>query len=258
MKTIGLLIFVMFYLFIRTKISKYYFNKNEDRTHDIKNYRSNKYKIINENKYYALVKNNKKINDKVMIVAHGNAGSFLDREYLLNNLNNYDGDIYIIEYSGFSGIGGEISIKNCIEDIFYWICKVNKQYKYIDLYGESIGGGLIIETYNHYKLNKISKYGVFNINNIYLQSTFTSMSDVLYDLDYKLYLLYKFLLMDDLNTLKNIKNIKCNNVIIIHSKTDQLINFTHALRNYNEFKKHNINVKLIHAVGDHQHAKFTL
>ena len=243
-------------------IDKYYFKQCRNRMNDIKNYESTKFKIVNKDNHYALAKINKnKVNNvnNVMIVAHGNAGSFLDREYLFDNLENYDGDIYVIEYQGFSGIAGKTCIKNCTKEIFYWIHTLSDKYDKIDLYGESIGGGLIIETFVHYKLNDLSKHDIININNIYLQSTFTSMSDVLYDLDYKLYLLYNFLLMDDLNTFKNIKKInECNKIIIIHSKEDQLINFNQAIQNYREFKKYNKNVKFIYATGDHQHTKFNL
>lgn len=243
-------------LYIKKNVDKYYFKQGRCRMNDIKNYESTTFKIVNKDNHYALTKINKNKANNVMIVAHGNAGSFLDREYLFDNLKNYDGDIYVIEYQGFSGIAGKTCIKNCTKEIFYWIHTLSDKYDKIDLYGESIGGGLIIETFVHYKLNKISKY---NINNIYLQSTFTSMSDVLYDLDYNLYLLYNFLLMDDLNTFKNIKNIvNCDKVIIIHSPTDQLIKFEQAIQNYNEFKKHNIDVKFIYATGDHQHTKFNL
>jgi hypothetical protein len=253
------IIFIILYLFIKMNINKYYFKQGRCRMNDIKNYKSTKFKIANKDNHYALTKINKNKTNNVMIVAHGNAGSFLDREYLFDNLENYDGDIYVIEYPGFSGIDGKTCIKNCISEIFYWIKTLSNQYHKIDLYGESIGGGLIIETFVYYKLNNFTKNGIININNIYLQSTFTSMSDVLYSLDYKLYLLYKFLLIDDLNTLKNIKNIyECNKIFIIHSKEDQLINFNHAMINYKEFKKYNKNVKFIYATGDHQHTKFNL
>lgn len=139
-------------------------------------------------------------------------------------------------------------MSNCVNELFFWINYLKKQYKKIDLYGESIGGGIVIET--------CKKYSINTINKIYLQSTFTSMKDVIKDMNNILYYFYRILLLDDLNTNKSLENIKCNKFVIIHSKEDDLINYNQALQNYEKLQKLNKIVKLISAYGDHNNTTF--
>jgi hypothetical protein len=185
-----------------------------------------------------------------MIVAHGNAGSFLDRGYMLDKLEKYSGDIYLFEYPGFSGVEGKTNITNCISELLFWINHLRPQYKKMDLFGESIGGGLVVET--------CSKYGINFINKIYLQSTFTSMADVIQNLNSGLYMLYNVLFLDDLNTAKSLKDVYCKKWVIIHSPDDLLIEYDQALKNYSILEKLNRRVKFIRGSGHHGNTLFEL
>lgn len=250
-----IIIFVIIYLLVRMNIDRMYFEPFNDFGFFNSNYFENfnnineKYKFINKNGHYALFKNGKN-KKRVMIIAHGNAGSFLDRKLLIDNLDNYSGDIYAIEYPGFSGLPGTSNIYNCVEEIMFWINLLKPKYKKIDLFGESIGGGLIIETCIKYSLNCINK--------IYLQSTFSSLKNVIKDLNYNLYILYNILLLDDLNTYENLKKINCNKFVIIHSLNDRLINYEQSLSNYELLKKLNKKVKFIEGEGGHSDTQFKL
>jgi hypothetical protein len=204
--------------------------------------------IKNQNHYALYRKGTNK--DKVMIIAHGNAGSFLDREYVFKKLNKYSGDIYLFEYPGFSGVTGTTNIKNCVNELLFWIMELKPKYKKIDLFGESIGGGIVIEACSAHSLDFINK--------IYLQSTFTSLADVIYDMNYGLYILYKMFLLDDLNTAKSLSKVKCNKFIIIHSPDDKLINYKQSKKNFLILQNLNKKVKFIKGSGTHGNTIFEL
>ena len=254
---IYILLLVIIYIYIRKNINYLYFQPSPKRNIDDFDNIHSKYKCLNINGHYAIFrkrkgkgKGNRIRNIKGMVIAHGNAGSFLDRGYLIDRLDNYDGDIYLFEYPEFSGLDGKANIDNCVKETLFWINYVKLKYKKIDLFGESIGGGIIIETcYRH---------SIGFINTIYLQSTFTSMADVIKNLNYGLYIIYNLLLLNDLNTIEHLKYIKCNNYIIIHSLEDSLINYNQAIKNHEILKKMNKNVKFIQGSGTHGNTIFTI
>jgi hypothetical protein len=248
-----MLIYIIFvsilYIYAQFTIDCLYFEPPPARNIEGFNNTYPKYPCIKKQNHYALFKKGTK-SHKVMIIAHGNAGSFLDRSYVIDKLSKYTGDIYMFEYPGFSGLPGKTNITNCVNELLFWITYVEPKYKKIDLFGESIGGGIVIETCRKHSLNYINK--------IYLQSTFTSMNDVIKDLNTGLYVLYNFLLLDDLNTAKNLKNILCNKFVIIHSPTDKLIKYNQALKNYDILKNLNKKVKFIEGSGIHGNTLFEL
>jgi hypothetical protein len=168
----------------------------------------------------------------------------------LDKLYKYSGDIYLFEYPGFSGVSGKTNISNCVGELMFWITHLRPKYKKMDLFGESIGGGIIIETCSRHSINFINK--------IYLQSTFTSMSDVIQDLHSGLYLLYNILLLDDLNTCKSLENVLCNKWVVIHSPDDTLIKYQQAQKNYLLLQKLNRQVKFIKGRGTHGNTLFEL
>lgn len=245
---IYIIFFIILYLYAYSIIDRLYFEPPPKRNIEEFN-KIPKYECIKKYNHYALFRKGKK-RHKTLIIAHGNAGSFLDRGYMIDKLEKYTGDIYMFEYPGFSGLPGNSNITNCVNETLFWIKYAKLKYKKIDLFGESIGGGIIIETCLRYSINYINK--------IYLQSTFTSMNDVIKDLNLVLYVLYKFLLLDDLNTAKNLKNIQCNKFIIIHSPDDKLIKYNQALQNYDILKKLGKQVKFIKGHGLHGNTYFEL
>lgn len=242
-------IFSIMYIYAYSTIDCLYFEPAKARNIEDFNLTNPKYKCKKKGHHYALFRKGTNKN-KVMIVAHGNTGSFLDRSYVIDKLEKYSGDIYMFEYPGFSGVPGKTNIKNCVNELLFWINYLKPKYKKMDLFGESIGGGIVIETCKKHSIDFISK--------IYLQSTFTSMNDVIKGINSALSLLYNFLLLDDLNTFDNLKYIKCNKFVVIHSPEDRLINYDQALKNYTILKKLDKKVKFIEGRGTHGNTLFEL
>lgn len=246
---IYLAIFSIMYIYAHSTIDSLYFEPTKARNIEDFNLTNPKYKCKKKGHHYALFRKGTNKN-KVMIIAHGNAGSFLDRDYLIDKLEKYTGDIFLFEYPGFSGVPGNTNINNCVNELLFWINYLKPKYKKMDLFGESIGGGIVIETCKIHSIDFINK--------IYLQSTFTSLNDVIKDLNYGLSLLYNFLLLDDFNTIDNLKYIKCNKFVVIHSSEDKLINYDQALKNYSMLKKLDKKVKFIEGRGTHGNTLFEL
>jgi hypothetical protein len=246
---IYILVFTVLYAYFRSKVDYLYFEPAKKRNIEEFNNLNPKYPCIQIDNHYALYR--KGVNGKkVMIISHGNAGSFLDRGYMFDKLDNYSGDIYLFEYPGFSGIDGKTNITSCVQELEFWIFHLSTRYEKIDLYGESIGGGIIVEA--------CSNHSIDFINKIYLQSTFTSMRDVIRDLNSGLYIIYNILFLDDLNTSKSLEKISCNKYVIIHSPDDKLIKYEQAEKNYLILENLNKQVKFITGSGSHGNTLFEL
>ena len=244
-----LLIFSVLYAYIHSTIDCLYFEPAQTRNVENFNNLNSKYPCIAIHDHYALFRKGAN-SEKVMIIAHGNAGSFLDRDYMFDKLQKYSGDIYLFEYPGFSGVKGKTNIKNCVKELMFWIMHLKPKYKKMDLFGESIGGGIVIETCSTQSLNFINK--------IYLQSTFSSMKDVIRDLNSGMYILYNVLWLDDLNTAKSLEKVHCNKFVIIHSPNDKLINYEQSQKNLLVLQKLNKKVKFIQGKGGHSNTIFEL
>lgn len=220
-----------------------------------------KNKIINiSNKYFALTNNNTyklKTDRPCLLISHGNAGNITNRDYLLEKISSYNEcDIYCYEYPGFGQCPGSISISNCVDTHIFWLDYLSKKYPKVDLWGESIGGAIVVETLC--RLNQKSHSNIINrIGKIYLQSTFSSIYNVIKSINPTLSNFYFLLMFDDLETAKNlshedyISKFKDNEIIILHSKNDEIIPFKEAEINYKQCIKKNLNVKLIEIKGTH-------
>ena len=219
---------ILAYNFLDNFKQKYYFYPSKEH------YRT-KYNIIHINNHYALTHIKKeKTKNKCLIISHGNAGNITNRDYLFDQLENYDGDIYCYEYGGFGNCQGTKHINSCINEHIFWLNELKNKYEEIELWGESIGGGIVIET-----LCRINDGILFNkIKKVYLQSTFNSLSTIISEMNSTLGFFYKLLLFDDLNTHHNLQYIKPKNIkiIILHSKNDEIIPYSEAIKNYNRCK----------------------
>ena len=244
-----LLIFCALYVYTHLVIDCMYFEPAQKRNIENFNNLNPKYPCKKIGEHYALFRKGT-LSKKVMIIAHGNSGSFLDKDYMFKKLKNYSGDIYLFEYPGFSGVKGKTNIKNCVNELMFWIRYLRTKYKKMDLFGESIGGGIVIETCSLHSLNFINK--------IYLQSTFTSMGDVIRDFNYGLYILYNILLLNDLNTSKSLEKVHCNKFVIIHSPTDNLISYKQSQINLSILEKLNKRIEFIQGTGTHGNTIFVI
>lgn len=207
-----------------------------------------KYHIKNIGNHYILANTEKISKKRCMLISHGNAGNIMNRDYIIDELmkQKYDGDVYIYEYCGFYKCEGIPNIKNCIDEHIFWIKQLSQKYEKIDLWGESIGGAVLLET-----LIKLDNSNF--IENIYLDRTFSKLSNVITNINPNLGLIYNVLLFNDfesINLFEN-KNIKNKKITILHSKSDEIVPFREAINNYNECIKLNIKVKFIELQGSH-------
>lgn len=160
-------------------------------------------------------------NNKTIIFSHGNAGSLNERLHLIsfwrdNLKSQYNFVIY--DYYGYGKSSGVASIENCIkslENVVEFV--LLKGYKDIVLWGNSMGSGITAEF--------AAKTNV-KIKKIVLQSTFTSLQEMVYCM----IKLPRCIVPNELNTLNNLKKMKCKNVVIIHSNQDEIIPFSMTLQ----------------------------
>ena len=122
----------------------------------------------------------------------------------------------------------------------------SQKYEKIDLWGESIGGAILLET-----LSILNHSGF--IENIYLDRTFSKLSNVINSINPNLVTLYNVLLFNDLEAIKlfNNKNIKNKKITILHSKSDEIIPYSEAMNNYDKCIELHIDVKFINIGGLH-------
>jgi len=207
-----------------------------------------KYYIKNIGNHYVLTNTDRISKRKCMIISHGNAGNIMNRDYIIDELieQKYDGDIYIYEYCGFYKCEGIPDINNCIGEHMFWIKHLSQKYEKIDLWGESIGGAILLETLS--RLNNSSF-----IENIYLDRTFSKLSNIISNINPNLGTIYNILFFDDLESINllNDKNIKNKKIIILHSKHDEIVPYKEALINKEECIKLKIDVKFIEIKGTH-------
>lgn len=240
---------------------------------------------------------------RCLIISHGNAGNIFNRVGLLDRLSHYPGDIYCYEYDGFGPLGHKpVSIQNCRENHLFWL-KYLKQhgYKHIDLWGESIGGGIVMETLDYLQDNDTLSTGflaqsgatAFSLNSrlisgsleqssirpslvgselsvdgtsslqdglvmplikqVYLQSTFSSIKNLLANIGSVLYYFYLALFLNDLDTQSVLAKFRGSPIMfhILHSRVDEVIPYLEAQTNYTTCIKNRVSVKLWNIGGTH-------
>jgi len=240
-----LLILVTIYIYIYERIDQLYLKPvllNTD--YDLEN-------LINiGNKHYGIYENRN--TNRILLIAKGNGGNLKSFKNIFDEVKNiYEYDLIYFEYPGFGLLNSQkANIDNCVEETYFWIKYINKfKYKKIDFMGYSIGGGIIIET--------INRYNITNINNIYLLSTFSSIDDVLYSSNiYNYFLQLLFLKKNNLNTYKNLNLIHCNNLYIMHSKDDEIIEYDIGKKNYYSETPNIKNKIFIEIIGNHNNPLF--
>ena len=196
---------------------------------------------------------------RCLLISHGNAGNIYNRVGLLDNLSHYPGDIICYEYDGFGLLEHKpISIQNCRENHLFWLKYLLTQgYQHIDLWGESIGGGIVMETLDYLRDNDTSSVpdGLVlpRIKQVYLQSTFSSIRNLLSGMDSVLYYLYSALFLNDLDTQSTISKFRGSPIgfNILHSRVDEVIPYSEAQTNYSECIKNRVSVKFWNIGGTH-------
>ncbi len=240
-----LLIIIIFLLIIRLIRERLYFFPTF-------NY-NNEYKplvIININNHYAIC--HKKNIKKCLLISHGNANNIhIIGSYIINKIKDYyDGDIYCYEYQGFGKCKGFPSIKGCVDEHLFWLNHLSKTYDHIDLWGFSIGGGVIGQSINKIPIDISNK-----IKRIYFHNSFSCIKNVIKHLYPFLYIIHNILLLDDFNTYESLSNnfYKDKEIIFIHSLNDHIVPYNESVINYNKCLELKYNTKLIDICGNHIH-----
>ena len=172
----------------------------------------------------------KKNSPKLFIFAHGNGGNLnrIETSNILLLLNY--GSVLLFDYRGYGISTGEPTEKGLRDDTLCVWSYATKELGYsakdIILYGESLGCSIVSWlVYYLLKNNLEPPFGII------MQSGFYSLKDIVSDIfgSFISYLvLYEF---DNIKYLKYIKKVRPNYpILLLHSKTDNIINYSHSYR----------------------------
>lgn len=154
-----------------------------------------------------------------VLVCHGNAGNISHRLELCSVLLEAGLNVFVFDYRGYGRSTGRPSEAGTYLDAvaaYQWLER--KGCDRIIVYGESLGGGVAAEL-----CLRESAAGLV------LQSTFTSIPDIGAELFP--WLPVRWLARIRYETLNKLPRIKVP-VLVMHSRTDGLIPFLHAERNF--------------------------
>jgi len=153
-------------------------------------------------------------NFKTLVFFHGNAGRLENRIYKLNHLSDLNLNYLIFAYRGFSGNNGKPTEEGIYRDskaVINWLNSKGIKKKDIILYGESLGGAVVIEI-----AQKESFAGII------LESPFTSMEEAAKI--YYPYLPIRLLLKDKYKTNEKILNVN-SPILVMHGRKDKIVPF---------------------------------
>jgi hypothetical protein len=162
----------------------------------------------------------------VILFFHGNAGNISTRLSFVEKLYSQSFSICLFDYPGFGKSQGKPTEETCIQSalLFYDFLHKKKNFSHqnIILWGESIGGSIA----SHVALTTQNPI-------LILQSTFTDIKEIIHKTASKIpYFIYKSIGFHTKHYLKKRHQFsKMNNnikTLILHSREDELIPFTHA------------------------------
>ena len=172
----------------------------------------------------------KKNSQKLFIFCHGNGGNLnrIETSNILLLLNY--GSVLLFDYRGYGISTGNPSEKGLHDDVKCVWSYVNKQLGYepkdVILYGESLGCSVASWLVYYLLQNNLEPPA-----GLILQSGFYSLKNIVADifspfLSY--FVLYEF---DNIKYLKYIKKVRPNYpILLLHSKTDNIIPYDHSYR----------------------------
>ncbi len=153
-----------------------------------------------------------------ILYAHGNAEDLGNIEYILNQLNQLDFNVFAYDYQGYGTSEGKSTEKNAYLDI-------NTAYNYLTetlqikpeniiVYGRSVGGGSAIDLASRKK-----------VGGLIIESTFTTAFRVVIPIP-----IFPF---EKFDNLQKIKRVNCP-ILVIHGTVDQVIPFKHGQQLFNQ------------------------
>lgn len=176
--------------------------------------------------------------EKTVLFMHGNAGNISHRLETIRIYHQLGLNFFIFDYRGYGQSTGNTSEAGTYLDAAaawdYLIGEQNMDAEQIIIAGRSLGGGIASELANNVTPAMLI-----------LESTFTSMPDA----SKKLYpfMPISIILKHRYETLNKLKNISCP-IVIVHSRNDEVIPFSHAEIN---FERANQPKKFIELRGGH-------
>lgn len=179
-------------------------------------------------------------NGAVILYCHGNGGNISHRLPVYELLLETGAAMFTFDYRGYGqseGKPGEAGTYLDAEAALDWLEKRGFNATNVIAFGESLGGGIASEVALRNPLG-----------GLVLQSTFTSIPDVGAELFW--WLPVRMLSSIDYDTHSKLPDIQAP-VVVMHSRDDRLIRFTHAERN---FAAANDPKWLVDLQGDHNYS----
>ncbi|MEK9863803.1 MAG: alpha/beta hydrolase [Verrucomicrobiota bacterium] len=158
--------------------------------------------------------------DWLIVFSHGNAGNLSHRQDFFRTWHSMGFNILAYDYRGYGTSQGKPTEQGTYEDLratIQWAEEAGFEPSRIILLGKSLGGGVAS-----------AQAARLPVAGLILHSTFTSLPDLGAELFP--WLPVRALAGMAFPTRKRLASIQCP-VLIIHSKEDELIGFTHAERN---------------------------
>jgi pimeloyl-ACP methyl ester carboxylesterase len=173
----------------------------------------------------------------VFLICHGNAGNISHRLSLYQALLEIGTAVFAFDYRGYGRSRGQPDEEGTYLDAqaaYQWLRRKGFAAENIIVYGESLGGGVASE------LCRREETG-----GLVLQGTFTSIPDIGSELFP--WLPVRWLGSIQYDTRSKLPQLKIP-VLVMHSRTDEMIGFRHAERNFAAAKE----PKLFREIqGDH-------
>lgn len=176
--------------------------------------------------------------EKTVLFMHGNAGNISHRLETIRMYHQLGLNFFIFDYRGYGQSTGSSSEAGTYLDAAaawgYLVGEQNMNAEQIIIVGRSLGGGVASELANNVTPAMLI-----------LESTFTSMTEV--SQQHYPFIPTSIIVKHKYETLNKLKNISCP-IVIVHSRNDEVIPFTHAEIN---FERANQPKKFIELRGGH-------
>jgi len=173
------------------------------------------------NGWFLPVETNSARSELVVLVCHGNGGNISHRLDLADTLLGAGLNVFLFDYRGYGRSEGRPSERGTYLDAhaaYDWLRSKGFRASGILAFGESLGGGVASEL-----ASSVETGGLI------LQSTFTSIPDIGADLFP--WLPVRMLARIRYDTCSRLPQVRVP-VLILHSRTDGLIPFRHAEKNF--------------------------
>jgi pimeloyl-ACP methyl ester carboxylesterase len=191
-------------------------------------------------------------NHPYILFCHGNVGNISHRKYVIDMTKEFDCSVILFDYHGYGkskGMPTTTKILQNGEDVYKWtLKKFNIKESQLVVMGESLGGGVATHISQKFSPSKLILLSTF--------SRFTDIAKMDENLPYywKIASVLFTFFIGDLPNHENVSKINCP-IMILHSKSDNVIPYANALKNYESIR--HANKHLLEITGDHASPQIT-